>query len=195
MPKRKPAGWPDLMIGKRLASGAVAYYWAPPTRAKRAGCPIEAEALGTDYGSAKRRCDEVLNVHYKVWLTKSDPIDPASRLGAGTLDWMVAVYKRSPKYKGKSAATRESYDRMLRIASAVRLKDGRTFGSLSLPSITPGAADKLFERLKASGPNGAERTRTAVLAMAVCKRAWNVARRAEPRAIPSDNPFAKMGLS
>jgi hypothetical protein len=34
----------------------------------------------------------------------------------------------------------------------------------------------------------------AVLAMTVCKRAWNVARRSEPKAIPGDNPFQKMGL-
>jgi len=63
MPKRKPMGWPELMTAKRLATGTTAYYWAPPTRAHKAGCPVASEALGTDYGTAKRRCDDVLNPH------------------------------------------------------------------------------------------------------------------------------------
>jgi hypothetical protein len=51
MPRRKPAGWPKLMVAKRLKAG-VAYYWEPPTWARRAGCPVKGEALGTDYAVA-----------------------------------------------------------------------------------------------------------------------------------------------
>jgi hypothetical protein len=43
--------------------------------------------------------------------------------------------------------------------------------------------------------DGTERNRTAILAMSICKRAWNVVRRARPDVVPLDNPFAKMGLS
>jgi hypothetical protein len=46
MPRRKPVGWPDLMTAKRLASGSIAYYWSPPTRARKGGCPVVPEALG-----------------------------------------------------------------------------------------------------------------------------------------------------
>jgi hypothetical protein len=73
------------------------------------------------------------------------------------------------------------------------LKDGRTFGSLTLSSITPGAADKLFDRIKVN-PKGGERIRTAVFAMTVAKRAWNVARRSAPKVVPLDNPFRQMDL-
>jgi hypothetical protein len=192
MPKRKPIGWPDLMTAKRLSSGATAYYWAPPTRARKAHCPVPPEALGTDYGTAKR-CDDVLNPHYRAWLTKGD--EPgASQAMRGTFDWMVATYKVSPKYTKLPAETRSSYDRMLKMVSVLPLKDGRAFGTLTLASITPGAADKLHERIKIN-PKGGERIRTAVLAMKICQRAWNVARRSEPKAVPSDNPFQKMGLS
>jgi hypothetical protein len=52
----------------------------------------------------------------------------------------------------------------------------------------------LHERIKVN-PKGGERIRTAVLAMKVCQRAWNVARRSEPKAVPSDNPFQKMDLA
>jgi hypothetical protein len=194
MPRRKPAGWPDLMTAKRLASGATAYYWAPPTRAKRSGCPVLQEALGTDYAIAKRRCDEVLNPHYKARLTHGEADLSIPRAPSGTWDWMAGVYKRSPKYTGKGAETRSSYDRMLAMVSKYVLKDGRLFGTLALASITPGTADKLFEKLKAN-PKGGTRVRTAILAMRVCQRAWGVARRSEPRLVPSENPFQKMGLS
>ena len=189
MPKRKPVGWPELMTAKRLASGAIAYYWAPPTRAKSAGCPVSAEALGTDYGEAKKRCDDVLNPHYRAWLRNGEASpDGASAITRGTFDWMVSIYKASPKYTKLPAETRSSYDRMLRMVSTLPLKDGRDFGTLMLPSITPGAADKLFERIKIN-PKGGERNRTAVLAMKVCQRAWNVARRSEPKLVPHQNPF------
>jgi hypothetical protein len=194
MPRRKPAGWPDLMTAKRLASGATAYYWAPPTRAKRSGCPVLQEALGTDYAIAKRRCDEVLNPHYKAWLTHGEADLSLPRAPSGTWDWMVGIYKSSQKYTGKGDDTRSSYDRMLALVSKHVLKDGRFFGALALASITPGTADKLFEKLKVNS-EGRTRTRTAVLAMRVAQRAWGVARRSEPRLVPSENPFQKMGLS
>jgi hypothetical protein len=75
-----------------------------------------------------------------------------------------------------------------------RLTDKRAIGFLPLIVLTPAAADALFEKLKIN-PKGGERFRTAVLAMRVCSRAWKVARRAEPRRVPSDNPFEKMGLN
>lgn len=43
--------------------------------------------------------------------------------------------------------------------------------------------------------DGTERTRTAILAMRVCQRAWNLARRAKPNLVPASNPLEKMGLS
>jgi hypothetical protein len=195
MPRRKPVGWPDLMTAKRLASGSIAYYWSPPTRARKGGCLVVPEALGADYGAAKQRCDDVLNPHYRSWLTKGDGTEVGTKPGMrGSFDWMVATYKVSPKYTKLPADTRSSYDRMLKMVSALTLKDGRPFGPLTLSSITLGVADKLHERIKVN-PKGGERIRTAVLAMKVCQRAWNVARRSEPKVVPLDDPFAKMGLT
>jgi hypothetical protein len=103
-----------------------------------------------DYAIAKRRCDDVLNPHYKAWLTHGEADLSAPRTPSGTWDWMVGVYKQSPKYTGKGTETRSSYDRMLALVSKYILKAGRLFGTLALASITPGAADKLFEKLKAN---------------------------------------------
>ncbi|WOH78270.1 hypothetical protein RX327_20090 [Bradyrhizobium sp. BEA-2-5] len=191
MPKGKPVGWPDLMVAKPTKSG-VAYYWAPSPHV-RERCPIKAKALGVDYGEAKRYCDEVLNPHYQAWLTGQGLPDGEGPL-RGSFDWMVGVYKRHPKYSKLPLETRSSYDRMLALVSKFPLKDGRAFGALLLSSITPGAADKLYDRIKEK-PGGGERNKTAVLAMKVSQRAWNVARRSEPKVVPSENPFAKMGLT
>jgi integrase len=193
MPRPKPAGWPDLMTAKRLSTGAIAYYWAPPSRAKKAGYKVTSEALGTDYGEAKKRCDDVLNPHYRAWLNKGADAAP-SNIRLGSFDWMVSRYKASPKYTKLPAETRSSYDRMLRLVSEYQLADKRSMGFLPLAVFTPAVADRLFEKLKVN-PRGGERVRTAVLAMRVCSRAWKVAKRAEPRRVPSDNPFEKMGLT
>jgi hypothetical protein len=64
MPRRKPLGWPKLMVAKRLKSGAIAYYWRPSTWARRRGCAMPGEALGVDFTQAKHRCDEVLNPQF-----------------------------------------------------------------------------------------------------------------------------------
>ena len=63
-----------------------------------------------------------------------------------------------------------------------------------LSSITPGAADRLFSKLKAKTGSGT-RTRTALLSVQYCRRAWNVARREKPDRVPLDNPFTKTDIS
>jgi hypothetical protein len=92
---------------------------------------------------------------------------------------MITLFKSSPRYSELPQRTRRSYDAVLRLVSEHELKDGRHFGTLPLASVTPGVADRLFVKLK-DRPGGGERVRTAVLAMRVCQRAWNVARRDKP---------------
>ena len=179
------------MRAKRLASGTISYYWDIPSWAKKAGCPARAEALGVDYGLAKRRCDDVLNPQFDAWRTKNDM--SVASVSIDTFDWLVSVYKSSPKFSSLPLKTQKSFDGSLALVSKHPLKDGRLFGSLALSSITPGAADRLFAKLKEK-PNGGERVRTAVLAMQVCRRAWNVARRDKPRDVPLDNPFMRMDI-
>jgi len=194
MPRRKPHGWPKLMTSKRLKGGAAAYFFSVPTWAKKAGCPVQPEALGTDYGIAKQRCDEILNPQYDAWRTRGEAVP--RRLPPGTFDWMVEVYKSAPQFFDKemiSDKTRKSYDSVLRLVSQHKLKDGRKFGQLSLSSIVPGAADRLYAKLKLR-PDGTMRVRTAVLAMRVCQQAWAVAFRNESKIVPELNPFAAMKL-
>ena len=212
--KRKPLGWPKLMVAKRLKSGSAAYYWDAPSWAKKKGCALPGQALGGDYGHAKQRCDEILNPQFDAWLagTSGEAIKADKPL-VGTFDWLVSVYKSLPKYTRRPEKTRKSYDNALRLVSQHKLKDGRLFGSLSILSIKPATADVLFDRLRAVqepvvdcqgqpviGNDGKplfqtrERTRTALLSMVCCRTAWNWARRAKPEIIPGLNPFVGVDL-
>jgi len=180
------------MRAKRLKGGLTGYFWEPPTWARKRKCPVQAEALGTDYGNAKQRCDDVLNPQLDAWRiggeVRQAPVTP------GTFDWLVSTYKSNPKYKDLPARTRKSIDAALALVSKHVLNDGRTFGALALSSITPGAADRLFSKLK-ERPAGGERIRTALLSMQYCRRAWNVGRRYKPELVPLANPFTKMDIS
>ena len=102
-------------------------------------------------------------------------------------------YKTSPKWRKLAEGTQADYDRSLNLVAKHKLKDGRSFGELSLTSITPGVADRMHEHLLTSGKE--LRQRTAKLAMDVCRRAWGVAYRSQPASVPAQNPFSKMGLS
>src|SRR4051794_16643085 len=105
------------MVPRRLASGAAAYYWVPPTWAVKAGCPMKGEALGADYGEAKRRCDELLNLQFDSWRARDQAPSSADRARVGTFDWMVTLYRSSPKYRDKGEKTRRDYDAVLNLVS------------------------------------------------------------------------------
>jgi hypothetical protein len=154
---------------------------------------MDAAALGTDYAAAKQRCDDILNPQFTAWRVGGEA-PPSSKAALGTFDWMVATYKTSPKYQQRPLKYRKDVDAALGLVSKHMLKDGRLFGTLALASITPGAADRLFVKLKEK-PGGGERVRTAKAAMDACRRAWNVARRDKPEQVPLANPFHRMDIS
>jgi hypothetical protein len=186
--KRKPPGWPDYMEAKRSVSG-LRYYWNAPTWARKRGYPITSEPLGMDYAAAKARCDEFLNPAFDSWRTggATDALEKPRAL-IGSFDWAVAAYRADRKFTKLPPRTRTSYDRALNDVAGYPLRDGRRFGSLHVRSINAAAVDRLYDKLKV-GANGAPRHRSALLAVTVCKRAWDVANRVHPSVVPAANPF------
>ena len=162
MPRRKPVGWPKLMVSRRLASGVTAYYWSPPSHTLKAGCPVRPEALGPDFGAAKARCDDVLNPQLDAWRAEGPLPAISDRVRIGTFDWLVALYKVAPQYTKRPERTRRSYDAALQRVSGFVMKDSSRFGAQAIASITPGAADLLYARLAVKA-DGTPRTRTAIL--------------------------------
>ena len=81
------------------------------------------------------------------------------------------------------------------------LKDGRRLGEARLSAITTAIADLVYEKLvivtetHADGVTVERERRTTINhAMKSCRRAWNVAARANPGKVPLPNPFANMGI-
>ena len=63
-------------------------------RARKDGCPVAAEALGTDYNAAVRRAETILLPQFDVW---RDGDDAAAHAGP-TLDWVFAEYRADRRY-------------------------------------------------------------------------------------------------
>jgi hypothetical protein len=64
--------WPRYMESRELRSGLTAYYWKPPTWARRQGCCMPARPLGHDCEVAKHRCNTDLNVEFDLWRARRD---------------------------------------------------------------------------------------------------------------------------
>jgi hypothetical protein len=82
-----------------------------------AGCPLSPEALGTDYGEAKRRCDEVLNPQFRSWRTGGEVGEAPRRNEVGSFDWMAATFKQSPQYSNLDSSMWRGYDAKLALRS------------------------------------------------------------------------------
>jgi hypothetical protein len=184
--KQKPPGWPSYLLAKH-AGGGARYFWNAPTWARKRGCPIKSEALGTDYAAAKARCDDYLNPLFKSWLTSGES-DARRQAPVASFDWLVTSYKSSKRYTKRPPRTQSSYDHAMEDVAGYVLTDGRRFGLLNVNSIKAATVDKLYEKLKV-GSDGKPRHRSALLAMTVCKLAWKVANRNHPAIVPPANPF------
>ena len=192
----KPAGWPQHMREKPLASGAIGYFWAPPTRDVTAGFSIRSEALGPDYAAACERA-ALLNKHLTDWRSgrqgsiKSSDMPP----DVGSLRWCVEVYKRGPAWARVSKRSRPEYERSFRMVLEHKTKAGGDVGAASVKSVSALAVDKLYVRLQ-QGTKVGRRLRTANLCMTRMARAWDFTQARYPNlfAAPLINPFRSVEL-
>lgn len=111
----------------------------------------------------------------------------------GSFNWLVASYLVAPQFLELPDITQRSYRGALSRVCSFVLKDGRTFGQLMLPDITPAVADQIHVRLKVR-PDGQPRLRSAMLSMRIAQRAWSVTQRRYAADVPPLNPFARMGI-
>ena len=127
-------------------SRAWAYFFEPPTWARKSGCPVSAEALGADYRDAIIRVETTLLPAFRSWQTAgASDLVPAGN-APGSFDWMAAEFRASPKYADLTPRGRRDHDYMLKAVSDYRLKDGRRFGSVMLKKINEGVVDLLYDK-------------------------------------------------
>jgi hypothetical protein len=202
-PPRSALPLPRYVEPRPLASG-WGYYFKPPTWARRSGCPVQSEPLGTDYAIAVQRAETVLLPAFDAWRGRGEA--PQEQQGVvvakpGTLDWLFSQYRGSRQFTKLPTRARRDREGSMRLVADYKLTDGRRLGSIALRSITPNVADDVFERLlivREPGADGAvierERPGRLIMAMKHVRRAWNIAWRSNSSLVPLVNPFAKMGL-
>ena len=196
-PPRTARPLPRYVRRKALASGAWAHFFEIPSWARKAGCKVANEALGTNYAAAVARAEDVLLPAFDSWRTKGASDLTPKRDEIGTLDWAFRIYRESKKFADLSRSMQRTHELGFGMVGSYVLRDGRRLGAQPLTKINTALVDKLHEKLlvvvDADGV-ARERTTTVNHAMKSCRRAWNVAFRAHPEAVPALNPFSKMGL-
>jgi len=197
----KPIDWPRYMIAKPLADGTVAYYWNPHKRDVLAGFPLERQALGTDYGLARIRCEgdprddneRGLNGFLDAWRAgRRDGKKLDLMPTYGTVDWWIERYYRSDAFV-KKVSDRSKPDYRKALKRVADMAPGRPLpgitrlGQLPAKSITPAAVDKLYVLLR--GGEDGTKYRSANLAIDIAKKAWRVVQRRYPDLFYDTNPF------
>jgi hypothetical protein len=193
--------FPRYCRRKPLKSGRWAYFFEPPTWARKQGCDVKAEALGEEHVAAVDRAKNVLLPAFDSWrsrgLTDMLPASPVP----GTFDWLVSVFKTHPKWKEIDHKTQRFYEQGLALFANHKLKDGSRAGSKQISDFTKGFVDAVYAKLLVVEDEDAdgnivrrERRRYANAAMTACRRAWFVGQRAQETKVPMINPFSRMGL-
>jgi hypothetical protein len=192
--KRSALPLPRYVLRKPNKSGAWAYYFNVPMWARKAGCPVRNEPLGTEYEAAVQRAETVLLPTFDSWRGSGNTVSSRGEAAKpGTLDWIFAEYRSDRRYTALDVRTKRNHEVGFRLVGQYTMKDGRRLGTVSLAAITTAVTDALYEKLLTAS-NGRERRTTVNHAMKSCRRAWNVAARRNPGKVPAVNPFARMGL-
>jgi hypothetical protein len=192
---------PRYTLRKRLKGGKWGYFFNVPGWARKAGCPVFNEALGTDYQTAVSRAEAVL-LMFDSWRTGGEDADPTVGVVVGTLDWMFDEYRRSwsqpsaKRLKGLSPGQCRVHETGIKMLCDYPLQDGKRLGTHRLASFNTAVVDDLFQKLLFKTVKGEqiERRTTVNHAMKTARSAWNTVSRAHPAVVPAKNPFERMGL-
>jgi hypothetical protein len=124
------------------------------TWARKRGCPVKNEPLGTDYDLAVQRAEKILLPAFDSWLIGGGDAN-AVGIGVviGTLDWMFHEYRRTWKQKTAKRLQPLSpeqcrvHETGIKMICEYLLQDGRRLGTRRVSSIDTAFADDLFEKL------------------------------------------------
>jgi hypothetical protein len=200
-PPRSARPLPRYTLRKALMNSTWAYFFNVPMWARKTGCPIKNEPLGSDYDAAVARAEDVLLPAFDSWRTGGTSDEAPAIAAPGTLDWVFAEFRVDRRCTKLDAKTKRNHEAGFRLVGGYILKDGRRLGLARLTAITTAVTDAVYEKLlivtETDGDGNTvtrERKTTVNHAMKSCRRAWNIAARRNPGKLPMVNPFAQMGL-
>lgn len=184
---------PRFVVGKRLASGHVNFYWEVKPYYRKQGCTIPAQALGSDYTAACAQA-MTLNGLFDEWRAGNNGQQIAGLIRIGTVDWLFREYKKSKDFDERvSERTRGDYDYLMGLVVNTVTNKGDKIGGRDIKSIDPRGADKIYERI-VDGPKGL-RLRQGEKVIVLCRHAWNVVHRLYPDKFNRDVPNPWMGVT
>jgi hypothetical protein len=201
-PPRSALPKPRYVERKPLKGGGWGYFFHVPSWARKAGCRMQNEPLGLDYGAAVSRAETLLLPAFDAWRTgRASAAQTPAVAASGTLDWMFGQYRSDRRYTKLNGKSKRNHEIGFKLVGGYVLKDGKRLGEKRLSAIDTALTDELYEKLlilkttDAKG-NAVERERRTTVnhAMKSCRRAWNVVARRHPGKLPPVNPFAQMGL-
>jgi len=139
---------PRYVLRKPRKDGMWAYFFNPPMWARRAGCPVGTEPLGTDYAEAVQRAETVLLPAFDSWRSGGATDAQVGRIiKAGTLDWLFAEYRADRRFTRLHVQTRRKHEAGFSLIGNYVLKDGKRLGEARLTSVTSAVIDALYEKL------------------------------------------------
>jgi hypothetical protein len=192
---------PRYVVSKPLKSGSIGFYYNVPKIYLKAGCPKLNEPLGMDYAIA---CGEdgkggraaTLNGQFEEWdlMRKGLPVSSEAAPAIGSVDWLFREYKGSKAYLEKvGKRSRGGYEWTMRAVCDTLNKKSVRIGNLPVKSITPRAADKLYDKFITT-PKG-ERLRRGEKLTILCRKAWRVVHRLYPKEFAKDIPNPWPGVT
>ena len=131
---------------RKPVKGGWAYFFNVPMWARKAGCPVGNEPLGTDYAAVVQRAETVLLAGFDAWRT-GDAEGKAIGAATGTLDWVFAEYRADRRFTKLDPKTRRNHELGFVLVGGHVLKDGRRLGEVRLTVINTAVADAVYERL------------------------------------------------
>jgi hypothetical protein len=174
---------------RRLADGAMAYYYCPPHRAQEAGVALP-EALGRDPVEAARRAEEQ-NKRIDAWRAGVEAGGAAGPT-EGTIAWLIDQFEASHQFTRKKPATRAFYSGALKALREHQLETVR-LGDVKARALLPRHVDRIYLALQKVDPITDEPTQLP-WANAIMRSARRIYSLGIRWGVVTTNPFAGMGM-
>src|ERR1700753_402784 len=145
--RRSALPLPRYTLPKPLKGGGWGYYFNVPMWARRKGCTITNEPLGTDYDAAVKRVERVLLPAFDSWRTGGEDASPALGVVVGTLDWMFHEYRQTwqkptaKRRKPLSPGQCRVHETGIKMICEYRLQDGNRLGGRLVKQLDTAAVD------------------------------------------------------
>ena len=115
------------------------------------------------------------------------PVSSEAAPAIGSIDWLFREYRQSKAYTEKvGIRSRTGYEWAMRAVCNTDNKKGIRIGTLPIRSITPSAADSLYEKFITT--DDGEKLRRGEKLTVLCRKAWRVVHRLFPAEFAKDIP-------